>query len=136
MYVELKKVKLSKSIIQQIEPAGSISILNQGEILGWCFWNFGTPSKPLKKNLIIFFNKDGNLRKLTMFDSVKDGSFEYDIDPFNSVLGRKTKYKLIVKRSRMIETEYQFDTKEEMVSFEGSIQRLKRIAIEKGQFFY
>lgn len=136
MYVELKKIKLSKSIIQQIESAGSISIRNQGEILGWCFWNFGTPSRPRKKELIIFLNKDGNLRKMIMFDNVKDGSFEYDIDPFNSVLGRKTKHKLIVKRSGMVETEYQFDTKEQQESFEGSIQRLKRIAIEKGQFYY
>lgn len=134
--VQLKKINLSKSVIQQIEPADVFSIKNIKEVFGWGSWNVGKPTAPNWKKMIVFKNTNDEPRKMIMFERIEDTSKEVMVDMFYSLKGMKKIHEITVYRgSRVTELKYNFEQREHLESFVNDLQKLKRLATEKGQFF-
>lgn len=132
MEITVKKIKASRSIIDQIQNANAEAIINQEQILGWCQWTFGSGKMKKIRKLILFLDSAQNVFKSIVPDSIEMKDQNYT-DEFGNRLEKP--WFVIVRKNGFSAQTYAFETKEDQHEFFNLCQRLKRVALEQGQFF-
>lgn len=64
MEITVRKIKATKSVIEQIQYAGEKAIMNQDVVLGWCQWTFGSGKMKRIKKLLLFLDSEQNVFKM------------------------------------------------------------------------
>src|SRR5690554_1009017 len=71
MEITVKKIKATKSVIEQIQYAGENEIMNQDVVLGWCQWTFGSGKFKRIKKLILFLDSGQNVFKIIIPEGIE-----------------------------------------------------------------
>lgn len=135
MEITVRKIKATKSVIEQIQYAGEKAIINQDVVLGWCQWTFGSGKMKKVRKLILFLDIEQNVFKsiipevIEMTDQNRCNELE---DPTYRI---KKPWFVVLKKSGFSDQTFVFETKEDQNEFFNLCQRLKRVALEQGQFF-
>lgn len=135
MEITVKKIKASRSIIDQIQTANVEAILNQEQILGWCQWTFGSGKTKTKKKLIIFTDDKNRPFKIVMPEAIILSDYDRYNQQERPEYRMKEPWIVTIKRGSFTEDVLKFKTKEDQNEFYNLLQRLKRVALEQGQFF-
>lgn len=117
MIVELKKVKITKSIANQLQMA-SISQLNGYEVLGWYINK--------TKNILFYHSLTKSLAYYPYFDEVKPKELRY---------GEEIKFRVEVCKIRYNSILYGCDSEQESIELMKLFNLVKHNAILKGQLF-
>lgn len=135
MEITVRKIKATKSVIDQIQYAGENAIMNQDVVLGWCQWTFGSGKMKRIKKLLLFLDSEQNVFKMI----IPDGIEMTDQNRYNELEDPKYHIQkpwfVVLKKNGFSDQTFAFETKEDQNEFFNLCQRLKRVALEQGQFF-
>src|SRR5690606_29408132 len=132
MEITVKKIKATRSVIDQIQYAGENAIMNQDVVLGWCQWTFGSGKLKKVRKLILFLDSAQNVFKSIVPDSIEMKDQNYT-DEFGHRLQKP--WFVVLRKSGFSDQTFAFETKKDQNEFFNLCQRLKRVALEQGQFF-
>lgn len=135
MEITVKKIKATKPVIEQVQYAGENAIMNQDVVLGWCQWTFGSGKMKRIKKLILFLDSGQNVFKMIIPDDIEkldQYKLNQQMNPESQI--EKPWFVHLRKSGFNVQT-FAFSTKEDQNEFFNLCQRLKRVALEQGQFF-
>lgn len=124
MEVQLKKTKISKSILSQTVRCSDIDLTN-GDVLGWCIF------KNLKY-IVIYRHDINQLSKFPLFRDIEFGNnYHYNLHS-NTISSHWVKIKL---DGNYVPLNYNCKTIEETNIFISSLNQIKLKAENLGQFY-
>lgn len=135
MEITIKKIKATKSVIEQIQYAGEKAIMNQDVVLGWCQWTFGSGKMKKIKQLVLFLDSAQNVFKMVIPDLIHKIDHDKENQQMKPELRTKKPWFVLLRKSGFSDQTFAFETKEDQNEFFNLCQRLKRVALEQGQFF-
>ena len=123
MEVQLKKTKITQSILKQTMTSVYLEDLKGYESLGWVFWN---------KEKFAVFHKDGVLRKLVLNTVL---NFEAVPTQINEQGDYKRVPTIFIKRPQRYNTMAYFETESEALEYKKLYEELLTEVKQKGQFY-
>lgn len=124
MEVQLKKTKISKSILSQTVRCSDID-LNIGAVLGWCIFKS-------TKYIVLYRHDINQLSKFPYFKDIEFGDNYHDTLSINKISSHWVKIKLY---GNYVPLNYNCKTTEEMNIFISSLNQIKLKAETLGQFY-
>lgn len=135
MEITVRKIKATKSVIEQIQYAGEKAIMNQDVVLGWCQWTFGSGKMKKVRKVILFFDNCQNIFKMIVPDDIEKRD-QYELNrQMNPESQIEKPWFVRLRKIGFSDQTFAFETKEDQNEFFNLCQRLKRVALEQGQFF-
>lgn len=135
MEITVRKIKATKSVIEQIQYAGEKAIMNQDVVLGWCQWTFGSGKMKKVRKLILFLDNCQNIFKMIVPDDIEKRD-QYELNrQMNPESQIEKPWFVRLRKIGFSDQTFAFETKEDQNEFFNLCQRLKRVALEQGQFF-
>lgn len=138
LQVLLKKVTVTTAIIKQIQNASQEDLVNQDEILGWCYFVTGSGITKRTRRLMLFKNSEGEIRKYYSFSEATISKKDIGVIGENGQpSGREERFLVCLDTSGKcnVNAIFYFDNPEDANEFKNLLYRLKRVAHDKGQFF-
>lgn len=120
MEVQVRKIKATKAVIQQIPVASLEDVIYHREVLGYCI--FPAVGKTPRTRWILFYNKDLEIRKLAHPQSVEIRSF--------------VKGPQVVLRQPLGAQTFQLLNLPEAEFTKDRVNQILKIAQNKKQFYY
>lgn len=135
MEITVRKIKATKSVIEQIQYAGEKAIMNQDVVLGWCQWTFGSGKTKRIKKLLLFLDSEQNVFKMIVPEIIEMSDQNWCNEIVDPKYNIEKAWFVRLRKSGFSDQTFAFETKEDQNEFFNLCQRLKRVALEQGQFF-
>lgn len=128
MQAEIKKLKVTKSVIQQSEKA-QLHEFKDLNVLGWCNYKTG---KYLVKYIILNDEEKGVIKKYIFFKEIET-RFNHEYRGKSSHISKS--WDLAVKTPSFVNLTYNFNSEKDLKEAIRLLEGMKKTAIERGQFY-